>query len=351
MLSQLRLFLEHLQYRALSAHTVRAYKSDLTQFITFTARLLEQERDKKRKVKQEAAKKKGGKNRVTLKDFNQENVRGFMDELRRTARDGRKSTASPKRKLAALRAFGHYLQREALIEDDPCEYIKPPKLVQKLPVHLEQKQITELMDTPDIDTPLGRRDRAILELFYASGLRLSELVALDLPDIDLNVRLVRVHGKGGKEREIPFNQRARTALNRYLPDRKVLIEKVRPTQLSIRLVQRRRDGAKPLFVNYRGGRLSTRSVDRLVRRYEAACSKKLEISPHALRHSIATHLLECGADLRFIQELLGHASLDTTQRYTHVDLAQLSKDYKKLHPRSKQGTKDQRSPEISSSRV
>src|SRR5262249_15718985 len=186
------------------------------------------------------------------------------------------------------------------------------------------------------DSPLGRRDRAILELFYASGLRVSELVGLDMEDVNLSARMVRVLGKGGKQRLVPFNTSAATAGRPYLKDRDLLVRGVRhqaDRRSPAKAGQHVRSEA-PLFVNYRGGRLTVRSVDRLVRRYVAACSARMGISPHALRHSFATHLLQRGADLRAIQELLGHARLSTTQRYTHVNAAQLLQVYRKAHPRA-----------------
>jgi integrase/recombinase XerC len=180
---------------------------------------------------------------------------------------------------------------------------------------------------PDSSTSLGRRDRAILELFYASGLRLSELVGLDMEDVNLSGRMVRVMGKGRKQRLVPFNTTTANAIKAYLKDR--------AQPLSAPLPRRSGKAAKAgLFLNYRGERLSTRSVDRLVRRYVAECGAKFGISPHALRHSFATHLLANGADLRAIQELLGHVRLSTTQRYTHINAAQLIEVYKKAHPRA-----------------
>ena len=201
--------------------------------------------------------------------------------------------------------------------------------------------MSQLLDAPDTSDPLGRRDKAILELFYASGLRLSELVGLDLYDVNISGRVVRVLGKGRKERIIPFNEPTARSIRAWLPDREQFL---RPVAQHPRHrgqtpysgtpgsdPRRRRD---PLFLNYRGGRLSTRSVDKLVRRYMAAFSTRYGISPHALRHSFATHLLEAGADLRAIQELLGHARLSTTQRYTHVNAAQLLETYRKAHPKA-----------------
>jgi integrase/recombinase XerC len=216
--------------------------------------------------------------------------------------------------------------------------------------------MNRLLETPDTSTPLGRRDQAILELFYASGIRLGELVGLDLEDVNLSGRIVRVMGKGGKERQVPMHQAAASAIRAYLPDREGLVRgtlKVSPIDASIEGAPKprwsavtrdpavRRRAARhsapehPLFVNYLGARLSARSVHRLVRKYVALCSARFGISPHALRHSFATHLLERGADLRGIQELLGHARLSTTQRYTHVDTRHLIEVYRNAHPRAR----------------
>ena len=191
-------------------------------------------------------------------------------------------------------------------------------------------------DMPDASAPLGRRDRAILELFYASGLRLSELVGLDVEDVNLSARMVRVMGKGAKERIVPFNETTRQAIRDWLKDRAALrlgAEGPRPKAQGPGRAE-----ADPLFVNARGTRLTGRSVQRLVARYVSMCSTRFGISPHALRHSFATHLLERGADLRAIQELLGHVQLSTTQRYTHVNAAQLLDVYRKAHPRAKRET-------------
>ena len=213
-----------------------------------------------------------------------------------------------------------------------------PKRDQTLPTHLSEPEIARLIEMPSTGDPLGRRDRAILELFYASGFRLSELVAIDIEDLNLSGRMVRVMGKGGKERLLPFNQSALAAITRLDEGPSRHPGARGPAAQDRKVFQDRKTSgprpADPLFVNYRGTRLTGRSVDRMLRRYVALCSTRLGISPHALRHSFATHLLQRGADLRAIQELLGHARLSTTQRYTHVNAAQLIDVYRKSHPRA-----------------
>jgi integrase/recombinase XerC len=312
-------FLEHLRLNEnASVNTVRAYDSDLTQFLAFLA-------------------EKAGRRRAELTpgDFTHQSIREFMTDLHKRGN----SRASAARKLAAIRTFGRYLRREGVLDGDPASLVGTPKREVRLPAHLGEAEMTRLLEMPDISAPLGRRDRAILELFYASGLRLSELVGLDLEDVNLSSRVVRVLGKGGKQRIVPFNHAAESAVRAWLRDR----EAYRGSELSLdadrrgstsRRPRRKRSTREPLFLNYQGGRLSTRSVDRLVRKYVAACSTRFGISPHALRHSFATHLLERGADLRAIQELLGHARLSTTQRYTHLNAAQLLDTYRKAHPKA-----------------
>ena len=308
MRDHLRSFLEFIRLnRNASRHTVAAYRSDLSQFLAFL----------------EA---RGERHRVKPSDLDHRSVRAFLGELYRRGNAGTSSA----RKLAAIRSFTRYLRREGLLEYDTSSLVSTPRLERKIPAHLDIGEMQALLEAPDHGTPLGRRDSAILELFYASGLRLSELVGLELEDISLSSRVVRVRGKGGKERLVPFNRTAAGAIRTYLRDRQLLVKSAPPAP-------RRRTGdrsVEPLFVNYRGGRLSTRSVDRLVRRYVSQSSTRLGISPHALRHSFATHLLERGADLRAIQELLGHARVTTTQRYTHVSAAQLTQLYRRTHPRA-----------------
>jgi len=310
-MEQLRSFLDYIRLnRNASAHTVAAYDSDLSQFIAF------------------ASGQRGKRDALQPKHLDLALIRGFLGELYRQGQ----ARASVARKVSALRTFVRYLRREGWIDSDPAALAVAPKREHKVPAHLSVDEVSQLLEAPDVSTPLGRRDRAILELFYASGIRLSELVALDLEDVNLADRVVRVMGKGRKERIVPFNQKAAAALRAWLKDRLAL--RAHPKAQNPRSQSRE----EPLFVNARGGRLTGRSVQRLVARYVKSCSTRFGISPHALRHSFATHLLQAGADLRAIQELLGHVQLSTTQRYTHVNVAQLLEVYRKAHPRARSGS-------------
>jgi integrase/recombinase XerC len=302
--------------RNVSPHTVRAYENDLSQFLDHVAAHAGVER---RDLEAAA--------------LDRTAIRAFLGSLH--AQGQTRATAA--RKLAAVRTFLRYLRREDVIASDPGSLVVTPKREVRMPPHLSEEEMLELLAAPSVDTPLARRDRAILELFYASGLRLSELAGLDLDDVNLSARMVRVTGKGGKQRLVPFNSPAASAIRTYLRDREELSRASGAASPATPASRRSRDARtrNPLFVNYRGTPLSTRSIDRLVRRYVMTCSARLGISPHALRHSFATHLLQRGADLRAIQELLGHARLSTTQRYTHVNAAQLLDVYRKAHPRAK----------------
>ena len=335
---QVREFLDFLRFnRNASDHTVRAYQSDLEQFVAYVARAADRPPAE-----------------LTADDFSHDAIRVFLGELHRAGL----SRGSAARKLSAVRTFARYLRREGSVDDDPAALIAAPRRDQKIPAHLSVEEMNRLLETPDRATPLGRRDQAILELFYASGVRVSELVGLDMTDVNLSSRVIRVMGKGGKERQVPINQSAADAIRKYLGDREAFVQggaastieaadsagvrwsgtaKGRARAALARRASRHRGPAAPLFVNYRGGRLSPRSVHRLVRQYMALCSARFGISPHALRHSFATHLLERGADLRGIQELLGHARLSTTQKYTHVNAAHLIDVYRQAHPRARKG--------------
>jgi integrase/recombinase XerC len=314
---QLRSFLEFLRLnRNASPHTVAAYDSDLSQFLAFTAA---QQR------------KKGTELRPV--DIDLPAVRAFMADLYRQGQ----ARASVSRKLSALRTFTRFMRREGWIEGDPVALAAAPKREQKVPAHLSMDEMSTLLATPDASNPLGCRDRAILELFYASGLRLSELVGLDVEDVNLSARMVRVMGKGAKERIVPFNDTTKKALAGWLKDRNALLGQLGTAKdaKDAKSAKGAKTKGDALFVNFRGSRLTGRSVQRLVARYVSLCSTRFGISPHALRHSFATHLLERGADLRAIQELLGHVALSTTQRYTHVNSAQLLDVYRRSHPRAK----------------
>ncbi len=331
MREQLRGFLEYLRLnRNASPLTVEAYDGDLSQFLSFLAGV---------------AHLPVSDLRVSAIDHL--TIRGFLGDIYRQGH----SRATAARKLAAIRAFVRYLKREGVLEDNDASVVVSPKREERIPLHLEVDEMTRLLEMPDCGSPLGRRDRAIIELFYASGLRLRELVGLDLEDVHLGARMVRVLGKGGKERVIPFNNSAAQALRACLADRAQFqqarlarregppaVDRGRGPQSREsprrRARSRSSDVDEALFLNYRAGRLSPRSVQRLIARYMTMCSTRCGISPHAIRHSFATHLLERGADLRAIQELLGHARLSTTQRYTHVNAAQLLAVYRRAHPRA-----------------
>ena len=326
MIGHLKAFLRFLEgNRDLSPHTLRAYESDLTQFLGYVAAAADLR-----------------KQELSASHLDRWALRGFLADLHKQGQP-RATTA---RKLAAVRTFLRWLRREGVIEDDPGALVPTPKRDIRMPAHLSETEMTALLDAPSGDTELSRRDRAILELFYASGLRLSELAGLDVDDVNLSGRMVRVLGKGRKQRLVPFNTTTATALRTWLKDRAAVVRRVRLQADSSGPAGAGRHAGPakagrdvrqgdPLFVNYRGTRLTVRSIDRLVRRYVAASSARMGISPHALRHSFATHLLERGADLRAIQELLGHARISTTQRYTHVNAAQLLDVYRKAHPRAR----------------
>jgi tyrosine recombinase XerC len=240
-------------------------------------------------------------------------LRRFMAEMRQ--RNYSKRTVA--RKLASLRSFFRFLRREGYIKSDPAADISSPKLDKKLPKFLDVGKINTLIEKPDTSNLAGMRDRAILETLYSTGIRVSELVGLDMSDIDQIGGVVKVLGKGSKERIVPIGEKALDAIRKYndKKDRR----------------SRSRDAA---FLNNRGGRLTDRSVRRMIDKYIKACAIEEKISPHSLRHSFATHLLDRGADLRSVQELLGHMNLSTTQIYTHVTTERLKSVYDKAHPRA-----------------
>ena len=297
-------FIEYLKsHRGYSKHTIRNYQIDLKQFLEFLTG------------------EGGSTGRVNdvpkLESVDFRVIRNYLGHLH----GGYKKTTIA-RKLSTIRSFFYFLEKRGLGKDNPAAEVPTPKLGQHIPAYLPVDEMFRLLEGPDRKRPLGLRDLAILEVLYSCGIRVSELAGLNLSSVDFNQRLVKVLGKGNKERIVPIGQQALKALRQYLEATNSLRKKVLgPTQ----------DG--PLFINFRGGRLSTRSIDRVIKRYEREQGLMTEITPHALRHSFATHLLDGGADLRSVQELLGHASLSTTQRYTHVSLDRLMAVYDKSHPR------------------
>jgi integrase/recombinase XerC len=286
-------FRRHLEReRNASPHTVRAYIDDLGQFMAHLRLELGRE--------------------PRPRDVDVMLLRGFLARLHR---EGLKKSSAA-RKLASLRTFFRYLCREGILEANPARALLSPRLERRIPAHLDEADVGRLLAVAG-DRDADVRARAILELLYATGIRCAELVGLDLPEVDLEARFVRVLGKGQKERLVPFGAPAEKALRAYLP---------------VRASCRPRTDA--LLVNARGGRLTDRSVRSIVQRRVVQAAVAQRISPHGLRHSFATHLLERGADLRSIQELLGHARLSTTQKYTHLDARHILEIYSKTHPRA-----------------
>ncbi len=279
--------------RDASAHTLRNYRSDLVQFRDFLQ-----------------SPQSGSPSR--LKEIDRLTIRGYMAALQERG-VGKRSLS---RKVSALRSFFRYLRREGLLEENPARQVWLPRSEKRLPSFLTREEIGELLAAPDTSTLLGLRDRAILETLYSTGMRVGALVAMNRSDVDLIGDLARVREKGKKERLCPLGTYAVRALRDY--------QKSFPEN----------DSSGPLFVNRSGGRLSAASVRKLLEKYIERAAIKKKITPHALRHSFATHLLNAGADLRAVQELLGHESLSTTQIYTHVSKERLKKVYDRTHPRA-----------------
>ena len=281
--------------RNYSEHTVKAYIADIKEF----CRVI---RDKNLLP--------GGEGDMSKLD--ETPVRSYVGWLYT-----RNSKVSIARKVASVRTFFEYLVRGGVLKKNMAKHVPTPQGEKRLPVFLTVDEVVKLLESPGTDTPLHARDSAILELLYSSGLRVSELTGIDLKDIDLKSMSVKVLGKGSKERITPIGSKALLALEHYLPQRLEL-----------------KPRGDHLFVNSRGGRLTTRSVDRIIKKYAVMSGIPKNISPHVLRHTFATHLLGGGADLRAIQEMLGHRSLSTTQRYTHTSIEKLMEIYDKTHPRA-----------------
>ncbi|MBU5614139.1 tyrosine recombinase XerC [Geomonas azotofigens] len=275
--------------RNVSPHTLAAYQSDLEQFATFLA--------------QRGEPRPEGVDHLAIRQYLAQLHKGH-------------AKSSIGRKLSAIRALFRFLLREGRLEKNPAELVSTPKKEKRLPFHLNIDQVSALVEAP-AGTRLPLRDRAVLETLYSCGIRVSELTGMNVGDLDLADGVARVMGKGGKERIVPVGSYARQALAAYLAERG------EPA------------AGEPLILNSRGKRINRRSVTRIVDSHMLFIASMRKVSPHTLRHTFATHLLEAGADLRAIQELLGHASLSTTQKYTHVSIDKLMEVYDKAHPKAR----------------
>jgi integrase/recombinase XerC len=277
-----------------SPHTLRSYESDLLQFASFLG------------------------NKATIEAVDHLFIRSFLTHL--YARNKRSSIG---RKIASIRSFFRYLVKRGFLPHNPAELVSSPKQEKFLPTFLPVDEIFALVESPKGNNFITLRDRAILEVLYSCGLRVGELVAMNTDSIDFPLGIARVLGKGSKERIVPVGKRALEALKEYMGKSEKVTRKSSVQD------------AKPLFLNSRGGRLSARSVERLVGKYGELAGLFKHVYPHALRHTFATHLLDMGADLRSVQEMLGHVSLSTTQKYTHVGLDKLMAVYDSAHPKAK----------------
>jgi integrase/recombinase XerC len=289
--------------RNLSPATVEAYERDLRNFLGFAA----------------ATGLAGPDGDVDPSRVDRKLVRRYLAQ----AGKGRKP-ATVERAGASLRAFFRFLMREGDVEMNPAALVRTPKKEKRLPGAMPIDDVLRLLEAPPDDRTMGRRDRAMLELFYASGIRLSELTGLDLGDLDLDQRLIRVRGKGRKERIVPIHERSAGLLRRVIEER----QEFKPSVLD-------NDAQKALFLSNAGKRITPRRVRQVVDKWVRQAAMARRVSPHSLRHSFATHLLDSGMAIRSIQELLGHESLSTTQKYTHTSLAELMKVYDQAHPRAK----------------
>lgn len=282
-----------------SIHTKDAYSRDISQYFGFMKIILKKED-------------------IGIEDFSTDNVRDYLYVLS----NNRLSRRSIARKLASIKSFSRFLVMEGIIEKNPASNIKTPKIEKKEPVFLSKKEIDRVMESPVTENMISYRDRAILEVFYSTGIRLSELYGLDVEDVDFYNGVIDVIGKKGKNREIPIGSMAIKSLKKYKPFREN------------HLFETKHIGAKALFINHSGNRLGKRSIQNSVSKHLKMISEKEHLSPHVLRHTFATHMLDNGADLMAVQELLGHASPDTTQIYTHITMERLTKAYRQAHPRA-----------------
>jgi integrase/recombinase XerC len=293
---QIASYLDELRRTNASAHTVRAYESDLRQFLDYFS--------------------PDGAEPPALAEFDVLKLREWLAGLY----DQKLDRVSMRRKLAALRSFFRHVVRQGVLKTNPARLVLTPKMAKKLPEVMTAEQANTLVDGVPAEQIQAwpARDRAMLEFLYGCGLRASELVGMNLDDIDMAERWVRVRGKGRKERQVPYGSKAAAALDRYLPERS---SSAKPRETAV-------------FLNRRGGRLSTRGLQNIVKLYALLLAGDSSIHPHSFRHAFATHLLSDGADLRAVQELLGHARLSTTQKYTQLSLTDLMAVYDRAHPKA-----------------
>jgi site-specific recombinase XerD len=287
-----------------SSHTVSGYRHDLLEFQSCNNNL------------------------DGVEQIEPAHVRSYIRSLH-----GINEAATVARKLSALRSFIKFMQRERIVGHDPLSGIAGPKIGKRIPGFLTVDQTFLLLDAPMDQDRFKHRDRAILEMLYSTGIRVAELVSTDLDDLDLSSEMLRVRGKGNKDRLVPVGGPAIEAITRY--------QRGERSHLILAAIEKgRKIDDRALFINHRGGRLTTRSIERFVAFYGQRAGIQIPVTPHALRHSFATHLLEMGADLRSVQELLGHASLSTTQKYTHLTLDHITEIYDRSHPLTNTKRKD-----------
>jgi len=280
-----------------SRHTITNYERDLREFAGLAGREMD------------------------ISEIDARTIRDYVYSLNITNK-----SSSVARKLSALRTFFKFLEQENLVRQNPMGSISMPKQEQHIPVFLSVDEVFALLEAPGADDTFGARDRAVLELLYSTGMRVSELVSCNMTNLDLDNEMVRVRGKGNRERLVPMGEPAIKSLRAYFARRDELLRN--------RLQQGKKIDRDAVFLNSRGSRITTRSVERLVAGYGRKAGIAKPVTPHVLRHSFATHLLEMGADMRSVQDLLGHASLSTTQKYTHLDMIHLMRVYDRAHPKA-----------------